>query len=114
MAKDVDRVRRLKSGGVAAFSDRPELKARIEKAIDDCKCAGLFLVPVGELECWSSEMMSGGPSREKKAEWVNEFVKRTREHPDAASDIIKFVSEIDRFHGSEAERLARIDLPGSE
>jgi len=114
MANEVDRMRRLKSGGVAAFSDQSELKARIEKVIDDCKHAGLFLVPVGELECWSREMMSDGPSRERKAEWVNEFVKRMREHPDAASDILKFASELDRFHESEAERLAGIDLSAPE
>ncbi|PYJ81829.1 MAG: hypothetical protein DME22_20285 [Verrucomicrobia bacterium] len=110
LANAIDRVRKLKSGGVAAFSEHPKLKARLENVIEECKAAGLFLVPVGELEDWSTELMKDGPSRERKAEWTNEFVKRMRQEPSRAKDIIDFVTAVDTFHGMVAGKLATIDL----
>src|SRR5262249_46915638 len=47
IAKNLDRMRTLKRGGVAAFSE--PLRGRIEKYIIEMAKAGVFLVPVGEL-----------------------------------------------------------------
>jgi hypothetical protein len=106
LANSVDRTRRLKSGGVVAYTDRPHLKGLIERVIEDCKRIGLFLVPVGELEGWSPDLMKDGPSREKKAEWANEFVKRVRQQRDLAKDAIDFVVAVDAFHEAETEKIA--------
>jgi hypothetical protein len=95
LANQIDRLRRLKSGGIAALPVEP--KEDVQVLVDRCATRGLFLVAVGELEHWSAELMKGGPSREKKPEWIAEFLKRLQTHPQHAKDIIDFVAAVGEF-----------------
>jgi hypothetical protein len=106
LSKEVDRVRRLKDGGVDRYAEHPGISRQLQTLIDESAKAGLFLVPVGELENWASELMSDGPSKSKKAEWASEAVRRIRHSPDNAANIIQFVRRVGEFQCAEAERLA--------
>lgn len=105
LANAVDRKKRVKLGGLGSFDHSPDVKKRLEAFVTECAGVGLFLVPVGELEGWSPSLMQGASLSDNKAEWANEFVRRLREHPDQAADIVAFVREVDSFHSTEAERL---------
>ena len=50
MAGDVDRMRALKRGGIFAFPESVAIP--LEQLVASLKEAGIFLVPVGELEEW--------------------------------------------------------------
>jgi predicted ATP-dependent endonuclease of OLD family len=106
VSNDLDRMRRLKKGGVGSYAGHPEIAQQLQSIIDESAKAGLFLVPVGELEHWGSKLMSGGPRRIKKAEWASEAARRIRRSPEGAADIIGFVRRVGEFELTEAERLA--------
>ena len=67
LAHDIDRMRRLKSGGVGSFDGYSDIQKGLEQIIAECQEAGLFLVPVGELEYWAEDLMVGGPSKHRKS-----------------------------------------------
>jgi hypothetical protein len=89
----IDKVRRLKKGGLSAFDSEPGLRGRIEALIEKCKQWGLFLVPVGELEWWLPELMND-VSRRRKPLWASMAPARIRANPEKAGDIIGFVSKV--------------------
>jgi len=105
LAASIDRKKRVKTGGIQSFSEVPSLKANLESLVSQCAEIGLFLVPVGELECWSPGLMKGVAGRDQKAKWANEFIKRLAERPEEAKDVIGFVRVVDAFHTAESDRL---------
>jgi len=106
LARSIDRKRRVKTGGIESFKGVPTLQAGVESLVSQCGEIGLFLVPVGELECWAPDLMKGVVGRDQKPQWANEFVKRLAERPNDANDVVKFTAAVDAFHAAEAERLA--------
>lgn len=102
----IDRMRRLKRGGLNAFRDHQGIHSSLEFIIDRCKSFGLFLVPVGELEHWAPNLMNSGPSKERKSEWANEAAMKIREQPDEAPDLLKFMREMAAYHSGEALRMS--------
>lgn len=105
LANDIDRMRRLKSGGIQCFKDDPAIHQLLTSIIAKCQAVGLFLVPVGELEHWSPEL-DVEASKYKKAEWANEAAARLRHSPEKASDLVAFMQAIGTYHVEEAKKLA--------
>ena len=91
----------LKRGGVNGFADHPDITSELNEIIATCEALGLFLVPVGELEYWTSQH-----GRSRKAEWANEAARRIRSSPDEAKELIAFVENVGKFQLASAERLA--------
>jgi hypothetical protein len=106
LAHEIDRMRRLKSGGVESFEGYFDIQNGLEKIIAECRKAGLFLVSVGELEYWAEDLMAGGPSKRRKSEWATEAVRRIRATKVYETNIFQFMKDIEQFHVSEIERLA--------
>ena len=90
----LDKMSRLKHGGVDAFRDVETIKAGIVEIIDATKGLGLFLVPVGQLEGWCRDLMTDGPSRGDKPAWADEAAKRIREANDSDLDVCRFIVEV--------------------
>lgn len=106
LANQIDRMRRLKHGGIEQFAEYETIYKALKSLVADCHRIGLCLVPVGELEYWSPALkVSAGKS--KKAEWANEAATRLRASPDDASDLLQFMSLIGKFHTSEAARISQ-------
>lgn len=74
--------------------------------LNKCRSVGMFLVPVGELEDWVSELVSEGPSKKKKAEWANYAANRIRETPSRRNDVWDFVRQMASFQRDAGARLA--------
>lgn len=106
LGQKIDRMRRLKSGGIDCFREYPTIYENLQHILRECKRFGLMLVPVGELEYWSSELMSDGPGKKRKAEWANEAAMRIREAPQRAPDLLRFMQEMAEYQAEEALRLA--------
>lgn len=65
---------KLKKGGILALND-PIKSAAIE-LLDTLACYGIFVVPVGELECWIPRSESDyTPKFKKGPEWKNNWIK---------------------------------------
>lgn len=96
LANRLDRMRRLKPGGIAAFEkEHPSIAAQLEILRQKFWSSGVFIVPVGELESWLSEdFMKDGPSKERKQEWADEAASRIRQRPNDAGPIVEFVRQV--------------------
>jgi hypothetical protein len=106
LTQKIDRMRRLKNGGVEAFHDQPSIRDDLRYVIARCKTFGLFLVPVGELEYWAPNLMTDGPSKSKKAEWANDAAMKIRQNPGQATDLLQFMREMAEYHAAETLRMA--------
>jgi hypothetical protein len=105
LANDINRMRRLKNGGVEQFQGNQPVYDGLRSIITKCHSIGLFLVPVGELEYWSPEL-GVTASKSKKAEWANEAAMLLRTNADRANDLLGFMETLGKFHAAEANRLA--------
>ncbi len=96
LSNKIDRMRRLKAGGIAAYQiEHPAISTQLEAVKEKLWKAGVFIVPVGELESWLSEdFMREGPSRERKQEWADEASNRIRQKPEEAGPIRQFVKNV--------------------
>jgi hypothetical protein len=68
LTTDIDRMRRIKKGGVGAYSGA--LGTRLKALLERLAVFGLFLVPVGELEEWLPNHNVGISKADKRA-WSN-------------------------------------------
>lgn len=68
LATELDRMRRLKRGGVDAYTD--PLRTNLRDLLDHLRTHGLFLVPVGELEEWLPQEEVAVSKSDKRA-WSN-------------------------------------------
>jgi hypothetical protein len=68
LANELDRMRRLKRGGVDMYTG--QLGAEMRELLDRFRVHGLFLVPVGELEEWLPQKEIAVSKRNKRA-WSN-------------------------------------------
>lgn len=100
IARNLDRMRRLKRGGVTAFP--PDIKTKLESLINECKLHGLFLVPVGELEEWLSTHGITA-SKQNKWAWANEAAILVRKTGAKRGDIWDFIREVGSYLKSSIE-----------
>jgi hypothetical protein len=99
LSNRIDRMRKLKAGGISTYQhEHPAIAAQLEAVKEKLWQAGVFIVPVGELESWLSEdFMKDGPSRERKQEWADEAANRIRQRPNEAGPICQFVKQVAAF-----------------
>jgi hypothetical protein len=94
LSQDLDRMRRLKSGGISCF---PQVVAKpLSELVESFKEAGVFLAPVGELEGWlASEGIQS--SKANKAAWANAAAAKIQSIRAARCDVSGFVREVARY-----------------
>ena len=119
--KDVTQLTRIRSV-LADLSSGLSLTARLKQGTDSlkdssvyhdlltflnsCRSVGIFLVPVGELEDWVKDLVTGGPSKKKKADWANFAASQIRECQPRDNDVWDYIRKIAMFHRDEGARLA--------
>ena len=101
----VKRVRKLKEGGVAAYSGYPQIKCGLENVIRDCREFGLFFVPGGELESWIPELMSDCPKGISKTERAAIAASRIREAECKLGDVWEFMQAVFDFLRTQREMV---------
>jgi hypothetical protein len=94
LATSIDRMRRLKKGGVDAFSG--VLGDRLTGMLKELGHFGLFLVPVGELEEW---LTNHGVSESKshKRAWANSAAQRIHQLGKHGGDVWDFIATVGRY-----------------
>jgi hypothetical protein len=94
LSNELDRMRHLKKGGISGL---PEVIATpLIQLAASLSTAGLFLVPVGELEGWlASEKI--GESKDNKAAWANAAALWIQSKGPSSGDIWKFVGEVGAY-----------------
>lgn len=97
LANSIDRMRRLKKGGIKAYPD--PLATQLVKLIDQLSKIGLFLVPVGELEEWLSkyEVLE---SKSNKRAWANSAAQKIHQLGRQHGDVWEFVARIGNYLAS--------------
>jgi hypothetical protein len=94
LSAELDRMRRLKSGNLVSFPQ--ELQHQILELLHDMRKAGVFLVPVGELENWlASEGIK--ESKTKKATWANAAALKIQSKGPSDGDIWNFLRDVGRY-----------------
>ena len=94
LAARLDRLRRLKHGGIDALPvPLPTLFSALTSTLAE---SGLFLVPVGELEGWLADKGLKS-SRGRKWAWANEAAEMLRKLPPEPKDIWGFIRGISSY-----------------
>jgi hypothetical protein len=91
LSNDIDRMRRLKSGGLRAYSG--EFGDKMGALLERLRAYGLFLVPVGELEEWLSGYEVGVSKSDKRA-WSNAAAQTIQKAGKQDEDVWQFVSAV--------------------
>lgn len=94
LSNDIDRMRRLKRGGIADF-DQP-LQGQIRDIVDRLARIGLFLVPVGELEEWLAAHDVGVSKSDKRA-WSNAAAELISKVGQQDGDVWAFMRAVAQF-----------------
>ena len=99
LANRIDRMRRLKRGGVDAYEDpiRTKLRALLLRLAEQ----GLFLVPKGELEQWLSTHDVDVSPNDKRA-WANAAAQKVQMLGRVEGDVWAFVSMVGSYLVSTA------------
>lgn len=94
MSEQLDRMRRLKRGGISSFSE--PLASQLTSLVDDLASIGLFLVPVGELEEWlESEQIQA--SKENKWAWANEAALKIQNKGPSRGGVWDFMRKVSTY-----------------
>ena len=99
LASEIDRMRRLKRGGVDAYSN--PVREEIWVLVGQLKCYGLFLVFVGELEEWLSGY-EVGVSKSEKRSWSNAAAQLIQKVGKRDGDVWDFMTAIGHYLTSPA------------
>ncbi len=94
LTNDIDRTRRLKKGGVAAYPGK--LGQEIDCFLTQLSERGLFLVPVGELEEWLANHHVDGAKSNKRV-WANAAAQRIQQLGKQSGDIWDFISAVGSY-----------------
>ncbi|MGB8599654.1 MAG: AAA family ATPase [Burkholderiales bacterium] len=97
LANDLDRMRRLKKGGISSYPG--ELGATMEALLMQLRAYGLFIVPVGELE----ERLGSycvNISKSDKRSWSNAAAQAIQNAGKQDGDVWDFVSKVGHFLSS--------------
>jgi hypothetical protein len=116
LRNDIDRMRRIKRGGIAAVPS--PTKEKLQALVDNFAKFGLFLVPCGELEQW---LIDEGvkSSKSNKAQWANEASSIVRSRGVRDGDVWDYLRSVGRFlvsygeGGDRREELALRDQPAA-
>jgi hypothetical protein len=94
------RIQRVKEGGLEAYNEHPVIKQGLIETIDLLASIGMFLVPVGELEDWASQLVSTIPRNSlSKSERAAKAALLIREAEDTSGDIWEFVRKVFDYLG---------------
>jgi hypothetical protein len=106
LANAIDRMQRLKRGGISAYPG--DLGDKMRVLLDRLKVFGLFLVPVGELEEWLKGHNVGVSKSDKRA-WSNAAAQIIQKSGKQTGDVWDFVSEVGHYFTSRpfATSMAR-------
>lgn len=94
LANDIDRMRRLKRGGLGAYDGN--LRNKLSTLLETLQRHGLFLVPVGELEQWLDGRGVAVSTSDKRA-WANAAAQVVQSAGKQVGDVWEFVSSVGRF-----------------
>jgi hypothetical protein len=100
LAQRLDRMRRIKRGGISALPT--EVAASTNALVENLAAIGVFLVPVGELEEWlSGESISA--SKQRKSAWANEASAKVRQLGTKEGDVWDFMRRVAGFLSDAVE-----------
>ncbi len=91
LAGEVDRIRRIKAGGIAAMPS--DLATELFALVENSHSLGVFLVPVGELEGWLANEGIGA-SKGTKWTWAIEAAAKVRELGAQNRDVWNFMRKV--------------------
>jgi AAA domain, putative AbiEii toxin, Type IV TA system len=94
LSADLDRMTRLKTGGLHAMPS--DLSLRMQALLESLRGYGLFLVPLGELESWL-DGQGVQASRKKKWAWANEAATLIRSKGAQENDIWDFTRKVGKY-----------------
>ncbi|MDO8750872.1 MAG: AAA family ATPase [Dehalococcoidia bacterium] len=94
ISQKLDHLRRLTQTRVSTLPD--DIRQAINKLLEDLRIAGVFLVPVGELEDWlANENIP--ESKANKSAWANAAALRILSKGQCTGDIWDFVRGVDSY-----------------
>lgn len=96
IAANIDRIRRLKQGGISALPS--EISSRLGPLLSKLADLGVFLVPVGELEGWLANY-DISVSRRQKWAWANAAAQKVQSVGRNAGDIWDFMQTVGVYLG---------------
>lgn len=96
ISDEVNRMRRLKHGGIEAFED--ETRNNLDSLVIRLKSFGVFLVPVGELEGWLKDKVE---SRKSKWAWASAAAAHVQSTGKQPGDVWDFVREVGSYLADE-------------
>ena len=94
LAQELNRMKRLKRGGLAKLP--PGISATAGALVDELAKAGLFVVPVGELEEWLASREIRASKRSRSA-WANEAAAKVRQLGAQSDDVWAFMRDVAGF-----------------
>jgi hypothetical protein len=101
IANKLDRMRRLKKGGIDSLPT--EIAEPLKGLVSDLRGAGLFLVPVGELEEWLAGR-GVAPSKQEKWAWANEAASKVKELGAQSGDVWDFIRDVGQYLRMEFDK----------
>jgi HPt (histidine-containing phosphotransfer) domain-containing protein len=87
----------LKNAGVAGFAAGSAEAHRLQTLLAELRDYGVFLVPVGELEGWLSQLLI---PRGNKNSWIQQMLPAIDAVPVAADDVWEFLDQVESWIGS--------------
>jgi len=103
LAQSLDRMGRLKGGGIAGLPQDIATEARA--LVDQLARLGLFVVPVGELEQWLAAV-GVTASKQNKWAWANEAAAKVRQGKPQSGDVWDFIRSVAAFLRGALNRQA--------
>lgn len=94
LSQQLDRMRRLKRGGVSTLSD--VIAEPFRRLLTSLKEIGVFLVPVGELEEWLVDA-NIQESKENKSAWANAAALYVQSRGATSGDIWDFIRNVGTY-----------------
>jgi hypothetical protein len=94
LAQDLDRLRRLKSGGVSGLPEK--ISTPLKKLINQLSAVGVFLVPVGELEGWLASERTV-ESKANKSAWANAAALKIQSKGSSEGDVWDFLRTVGAY-----------------
>jgi len=106
----LDRMRRLKSGGIASLPKT--IADQTSALIKSLATIGIFVVPVGELEGWLADKAIAASKRSKWA-WANEAALKVRSLGPQPGDVWDFMRTVARYMTQSLENRAESRGPAT-
>jgi hypothetical protein len=93
LSQMLDRMRRLKRGGVSAFPGG--IAVLLGQLVSDLKTIGVFVVPVGELEEWLAAA-NITESKANKWAWASAAAQHVQQRGSSSGDVWDFMRDVGR------------------